>query len=355
MFRDLWRYASDVPVRGAALRQPRGWGAVRRFRREPQERPREPQVEHRGPHIRSILSTRSLRHNYPPRQPVRGQATAQPKIKPSTRPVDPNPSSTVERRHSPDRKRSENPLQAHPLRHAHVRPQGDRPLPQRQAIAPRRHPVPRNPPRPRPPRQPDRRRDTRRPIPRHPDRILQPHRTDQRQTPRHRPRIGQAPNLRPCGRHGPATVVRREGGTMADRQHPQSRHHRRPPRDQTMDTRTIQQMVREARRAQILSQHRPHHPEGDAHARRRRPDPIAPRVPPHRPVPRRQRAQHRQLPEPMARQLLPEPRLPLDRIAGHDHRTHQPAHRRDHHPQAHHATNCGTWTTCCSSAPPNEI
>ena len=87
MFRDLWRYASDVPVRGAALRQPQGWGAVRRFRREPQERPRESQVEHRGPHIRSILSTRSLRHNYPPRQPVRGQATAQPKIKPSTRPV----------------------------------------------------------------------------------------------------------------------------------------------------------------------------------------------------------------------------------------------------------------------------
>ena len=77
---------SDVPVRGAALRQPQGWGAVRRFRREPQERPRESQVEHRGPHIRSILSTRSLRHNYPPRQPVRGQATAQPKIKPSTRP-----------------------------------------------------------------------------------------------------------------------------------------------------------------------------------------------------------------------------------------------------------------------------
>lgn len=124
---------------------------------------------------------------------------------------------------------------------------------------------------------------------------------------------------------------------MADRQHPQSRHHRRPPRDQTMDTRTIQQMVREARRAQILSQHRPPHIEGDAHARCRRPDPAAPRVPPHRPVPRRQRPQHRQLPEPMARQLLPQPRLPLDRIAGHDHRTHQPAHRRDHPPPAHHA------------------
>lgn len=214
-------------MRGAALRQPQGWGAVRRFRREPQERPREPQVEHRGPHIRSILSTRSLRHNYPPRQPVRGQATAQPKIKPSTRPVDPNPSSTVERRHSPDRKRSENPLQAHPLRHAHVRPQGDRSLPQGQTVPPRRDPLPRNPPRPRPARRTDRRRDTRRPIPRHQDHVLQPRRTDQRQTPRHRPRIGTPPNLRPCGRHGPPAVVRREGGPMADRQHPQSRHH--PP------------------------------------------------------------------------------------------------------------------------------
>ena len=37
------------PPTGAALRQPLGWGAVRRFRRGPQERPRVPLVAHRGP------------------------------------------------------------------------------------------------------------------------------------------------------------------------------------------------------------------------------------------------------------------------------------------------------------------
>ena len=37
------------PPSGAALRLPRGWGAVRRFRRGPRGRPRDPRVEHRGP------------------------------------------------------------------------------------------------------------------------------------------------------------------------------------------------------------------------------------------------------------------------------------------------------------------
>lgn len=44
------------PPTGAALRRPRERGCLRRLRREPHERPRESQVEHRGPHIRSILS-----------------------------------------------------------------------------------------------------------------------------------------------------------------------------------------------------------------------------------------------------------------------------------------------------------
>lgn len=39
------------PPTGAALRQPLGWGAVRRFRREPRGRPRGPLVELRGPPV----------------------------------------------------------------------------------------------------------------------------------------------------------------------------------------------------------------------------------------------------------------------------------------------------------------
>ena len=39
------------PPTGAALRRPLGWGCLRRFRRDPQERPRVSLVEHRGPPV----------------------------------------------------------------------------------------------------------------------------------------------------------------------------------------------------------------------------------------------------------------------------------------------------------------
>ncbi|CCK34266.1 putative uncharacterized protein [Bifidobacterium longum subsp. longum CECT 7347] len=84
---DLWRYASDVRAwcsasatsgmgLPAAL-SPRTSGTTSRIAGGTSGAAYQEPVNAYTP----------LRHNYPPRQPVRGQATAQPKIKPSTRPV----------------------------------------------------------------------------------------------------------------------------------------------------------------------------------------------------------------------------------------------------------------------------